>query len=155
MRQVCTSTGGEAYEIITRGSPRKEDILRVFLDIFVRIAPPTLSLLTDGNGRFALHRSNRSFIALDPRGNQLEVIEPMGRPLAASQGKPFRVRDMGFREWNVVVCERPTKPDIEASWESTNWVVVSKGARQPVTGAHGARLSGQGQGKGTAPEASA
>lgn len=136
LRSACTASGGANYAILTRPAPRKEDVLAVFLDIFLRISPPTLALLSDADGRFALHRSHRSFIALDPRGTKVQIVDPAGRTVSSAQTEPFRAREASFRKWNVFLCERPARKAVDTHWESRTWRVVSQADGLPVRDAH-------------------
>jgi hypothetical protein len=134
IKHVADLSGGVSYEILR---PDKRKVLEVFLDIFTRVAPPSLAHLTLADGRFALNRSNRSFLALDPMGHLLTVRRPDGAPVENSQTRPFRARDIGFKgQWNVVVCERPALDELGGNWESDQWQVRDENGRLPLAGVH-------------------
>jgi hypothetical protein len=132
---ACEFTGGKAYGIDTRKDIDRSEILSVFLDIFAQISPPSIVLLTNSEGGFSLNRSNRSFIALSQQGRRLKVVAPGGAPVG-NQEEPFRAREISFRKWNVVICERPELDLIAEHWESNRWMVVDEVTGERVPDAH-------------------
>ena len=133
--EACARTGGKAYGIVSGGDSPKKQVLEVFLEIFVQVSPPGLTLMSDPNGRFALNASNRSFVVLDPSGRRIKVFDPQGSVLSPSPDTDQLSREVRLRNWNVVGCERPQFETIDESWVSDRWRVVAADG-EPLAGAH-------------------
>ena len=112
--QACQRTGGQAYHIDTKRGAAKDELLSVFLDIFKRISPATFALLTSQQGEFELNPANRSFVAVNRRGQKITVEDPTSG-LVVDREQPFR-RNVQYKHWNVVLAERPTPDHIPGTW---------------------------------------
>ena len=131
---ACERTGGKAYTVDTREIPTQSGILEVFLDIFTRVAPPSLVVLTDPQGRFAIHRSHRYFAAIDPRGRRLALSAPNGERLETCS--VLEGREVAFARWNLLSARRPGLAYIDDVWESSAWTLSDALTGQPVSDAH-------------------
>ena len=128
LRAACLANDGAAFSIDTRKEDADATVLQAFLEMFVRVAPPSMTLLTDKAGHFSVNPSNRSFFALDPDGREIRIEAPGGMGDAG--------RNIRFKNWNVLGYERPESSEQLAHWTSDRWTVLSRETGKALQGVH-------------------
>ena len=136
--EACAITGGKQFVIDTnrRVDVLAPEILRTFLDIFVRVAPPTAAVLTGRDGTFVLDRSHRSFIALAPNVRRISVVAPDGTARGMADAMGGQAQNIEFQKWDLTVLKRPVGTTSLKTWDDGRWTVRDQLTALPVEGAH-------------------
>jgi hypothetical protein len=105
LKEIADSTNGRFYRIL-----RQRDYLDAFLDIFLRVRPPTLyTLPRQADGKFYLNRFDAEALIIGPR--DMVLVTPterrIGLGIAGPSAAPW-VRLYPYQHWSLAIISRPS-----------------------------------------------
>jgi von Willebrand factor type A domain len=104
LKEIAESTNGKFYRIL-----RQRDYLDAFLDIFLRVRPPTLyALPRQADSKFHLNQFDAEAIVIGPR--DMVLLTPHGQRFGLGLASPAagpRVRVYPYQHWSLAIISRP------------------------------------------------